>query len=726
MSKKALSDYVFTTKYANYLPEEKRRETYAEAGKRMFDMHREKFGADADPKILSAIDKAEEAFLGYRILGSQRAFQFGGPPVLKKNARLYNCSGSPCDRVDFFKECMWLLLCGCGTGFSVQKPHVALLPGIKAPTGDSTSTMVIPDTIEGWADALGSLVESYFNGSEAVSFDYTQIRPQGSPLSSGSGKAPGHKPLEQALERVRGVMDRCLAAGQTRLRPIDAFDIVMHSADAVLSGGVRRSATIALFSKDDEEMMKAKIGGFMAENPQRARANISAVLVRGETTKAQFEEMVRYAQEYGEPGFLWVDDISHMCNPCAEVGFYPYNEQGVSGWQFCNLSVVNVAACKTREDFYSACEAASLLGTLQAAYTNFDYLTEATSDITKRESLIGVSMTGIMESAWILQPEILARGADIVKEVNEGLATVLGINPAARTTTVKPEGTSSCLLQTSSGIHPHHARRYFRRAQANEMEAPLKFFEHHNPRAVDRSVWSASGTDRVVTFPVEAVDADWVAREMTALDLLAAVKMVKENWVDVGARPERAASPGVSHNVSNTVRVEQKEWDEVADFIFKNQQSFSGVTLLRASGDLDYPQAPFSEVLDEIQIVEKYGPGAIMASGLIVDGLRAFKDDLWVACDSAELGRLGIGILKDLLTNDQDDWLRRATQFAERYFSGDVREMCYCLKHVHNCKLWEDLVREMVPVDYSQMIEIENGTDFNSISACAGNSCEIL
>ncbi|HPB10348.1 MAG TPA: hypothetical protein PLT74_03740, partial [Kiritimatiellia bacterium] len=682
MSIEALKNYVFTSKYSRYIPEKMRRETFPEAVERVIDMHRRHFAAKGID-VEDLLQVCEQAMKRRMVLGSQRAMQFGGEPILRKHARIYNCTTSYCDRPRFFQEALWLLLCGCGVGFSVQTHHIAKLPGIAKP-GGANATFTVLDTIEGWADALGVLLSSYFSTRQpfpeyagaTVQFDYTQIRPKGRPISSGMGRAPGPEPLRRSLEMIRGLLDKRLAEGHTRLRSVDAYDILMHASDAVLSGGVRRSATICLFSPEDEGMATAKTGNWFTENPQRARSNNSAVLLRNQTPREQFTKLMKSVKEFGEPGFVWTDHLDMTFNPCGEIGLYPQID-GMSGFAFCNLCEINMGIVDDKEKFRTACQAAAILGTLQADYTDFGYLGEASTRIAKREALLGISMTGMMEHPAVSFDAGLQREmATFILEVNAQVAKRIGINPAARATCVKPAGTTSSILGTSSGIHPHHAKRYFRRAQANEDELLVDFFRAQNPKAVEKSVWNPNGTDVVLTFCVQASPDSLTKRDVDAVELLRKVKLTKENWIDAGKRPELCVQPWLSHNVSNTISVKDGEWESVESFIFEHRHAFAGVSLLPDGGDLDYPQAPFCEVLGSDEIVAIYGVGALFASGLIVDGLQAFDDNLWAACDCV-LGRgenLEMPTAKiypkrvyeaiEGVREAKLDWLRRAHKFA--------------------------------------------------------------
>lgn len=744
MSTKHLQDYVFNARYARWDGERNRRETWEESVDRVFAMHRRRYAACG---VEDDIALAEAAMRDKLVLGSQRALQFGGKPIEDKHARLYNCTASYCDRPRFFQEAFWLLLCGCGVGFSVQRHHIARLPEISRPTGQRV-VIAVDDSIEGWADSLGSLLASYFiqpyseDERNVVEFDYSAVRPKGAPLASGSGTAPGPGPLRRSLECIRAVLDmRTIVAGsRAKLRPIDCYDIVMHAADAVLSGGVRRSATICLFSPEDEEMASAKTGDWFTRNPQRGRSNNSALLLRDRTDRARFQSLMTKVREFGEPGFVWADSTEIVYNPCVEIGLYPVDvESGKTGWGFCNLTEINLKACVTSDDFARAARASAILGTLQAGYTDFPYLGEITERIVRREALLGCSMTGMMDNPAIAFDSALQRRmARLILDVNAEVASRIGISPAARATCVKPAGTSSCVLGTSSGIHPHHARRYFRRVQANVSEPSMARFKELNPQAVEQSVWNPNGTDQVITFCIEAPESALTRDRLDATRLLEYVKLTQENWVDAGRRPERCAKEWLRHNVSNTISVRADEWDAVAGFIFDNRHAFAGVSLLPYGGDLDYPQAPFCAVWSAEEIVAEYGPGAIMASGLIVDGLHAFANDLWAACACA----LGIGERLETPTPPGDsaeelaryqdkvkswlgkkDWVRRAAKFAHNYFRDDIREMTHCLKRVHNCKLWEDLTRAYRAVNYHA---VDGEARIEETVACAGGSCEII
>ena len=731
-----LQNYTFVSKYARWLEHKQRRETWKEAVNRVRDMMHEQY---KDYGIQNEIDWVYDMMLKKKVLGSQRALQFGGKPMLKKHARGYNCTSSYCDRLRFFQECLWLMLCGCGTGYSVQKHHVDKLPKFATNFENYVKKPVvkysIADTIEGWADALGQLIQSYFDSNlPRVQFDFSQIRPAGSPLSSGIGKAPGPDGLRKALEKIDELLLKCLENNQTKLKTIDCYDIVCHSADAVLSGGVRRSATNAIFGLDDKDMMEAKTGNWWDKNPQRGRSNNSVILLRDEITKDTFKDIIECTRQFGEPGFVFADDKEALFNPCYEIQFYAYDSKGNSGWQVCTLSSINCATVQSVDDYLERAKAAAILGTLQAGYTNFDYLGPTSEEIIRREALLGVSMTGIMEKYEIvLNPVNQKAAAKIVKETNKKLANKIGINQAARTTCLKPEGNASCVLGTCSGIHPHHAKRYIRRVQANKQEQVYNYFKQVNPQACEESVWSNTGTDDVIAFPVEVPDGAKTKNQVPALDLLNIVKSTQLNWVNTGRNKDLCVKPWLSHNVSNTITVQDDEWDEVGLYLYKNKKHFCAVSLLPESGDKDYPQAPFVTVHTSREIVREYGDASIWCSGLIELAIRAYKTDVWKACsdilknDYVEtINSVSITDPKSLRNRaDRIELYHKARRFADKYFESDYKRLTYCLKDVYNWKMYCDLTRTFKAVDYIKMIEHEDNTAPEQEISCAGGACLI-
>jgi ribonucleoside-triphosphate reductase (thioredoxin) len=726
-----LQNYTFVSKYARWLEDKQRRETWKEAVERVKNMMHTMY---ADKNISDDINWAYDMMYKKKVLGSQRGLQFGGEPIMKRHSKIYNCTSSYCDRLRFFQECFWLLLCGSGTGFSVQQHHVSKLPplSLKPKSKDKGVKYVIEDSIEGWADALGVLLSSYFTKpaepkfkqyqDEYVIFDYSEIRPQGATLSSGVGKAPGFEPLQKGLEKIRVLLDRCVKNNQKKLRPVDAYDIVMHSSDAVLSGGVRRSASLALFSAEDEEMAKAKTGNWFIDNPQRARSNNSALLLKDDTSFEQFASLMESVKEFGEPGFIWSDSTEMTFNPCVEVGMWPVDETtGESGWQGCNLSTINCSSIEDENDFYDRCKAAAIIGTLQAGFTKLDYLGDTSCRIFERESLLGVSLTGIMEKHdLVLSEKVLRQGAKIAVDTNKEMAKKIGINQAARVTCLKPEGTSSSMLGTSSGIHPHHAKRYIRHVQANVLEAPYQHFRSYNPQACEKSRWSANNTDEVVKFPIEVPDGSKLKNQLPAIEMLTIVKDTQKNWVNSGKNKNLCTQDFLSHNVSNTVTVKPDEWESVTKYIYDNRKFFAGISLIPQSGDKDYPQAPFTTVYSSREIVKEYGDAALWCSGLIELALNFFDNNVWAACDYASMNQA-----KDVDSSEKLLFVTKMKNFAGKYFDGDIKRLTYCMKDVYNWKIYCDLLNTFNKVDYTQLLETEDNTVGIEEISCAGGACLI-
>lgn len=768
MSLKALSEYTFMSRYARFNAREKRRETWEEAVSRVFDMHRKKYAKqiEENPELEQLIVFAQSMQTKKRVLAAQRSLQFAGDPIFKHELKMFNCLFSHIDRSRVFQEIMYSLLCGCGVGFSVQKQHVSNLPTIKYSLPIESKSYLIEDSIEGWADAVGVLMDSYFQNDPEFSeyhgchieFDYSKIRPEGT-LIANQFKAPGPNGLKSSLQKIENViLSRVNSTNfssdifANKLRPIDAYDIIMHVSDAVLSGGVRRSATLCLFSHDDDEMLNAKIGDWFITNPQRGRSNNSAALLKGHVSREEFAKLMNSTKQFGEPGFIWVDDLDIGYNPCVEIGMYPKTRDSRSGFQGCNLTEINGKYCDSREKFLKACEASAIIGTLQAGYTNFKYLSKESKEIFDEEALLGCSITGMMDNPDILFDDKLQKeAAEFILATNEKVAKMLGINPCARATCIKPAGSTSCVLGTASGIHPHHAKRYIRRVQANKSEFCLKETERINPAAVEESVWSVNKTDKVISFLCEVPAGAIIKNQLKAVELLEKVKLTQQNWVNYGTRIERCVNPKSRHNVSNTITVKPDEWIDVENFIFDNQLWFAGISLLAASGDLDYAQAPFATVMTPNELVKEYGDASVFASGLIVDGLACFDSNLWRACDTA-LGYgedLSVGpepavypssrSYKDLaeyFTKKEEsdkwlnkcDWVRRAKQFAERYFEGDLRRCTYCLKHVSLWKTWCDLKREYNEIDWAAAKEETEhyiNADTLGAQACSNGQCEI-
>lgn len=1192
----------FYESYSRYNPFLERHETWNESVDRVMTMHRDFYKDRMNDELSKLIDKVETAYKNQYVLGSQRSLQFGGEQILKNHFKLYNCCGGIIDRPEAFGEAFYILLTGCGVGFSIQKQHIEKLPKIVSRT-KSPKTYVVEDSIEGWASALDVLMSSYFeNGGKhpeyknrRVYFDLSSIRPKGAMISGGF-KAPGPEPLRLALDKIEYLLQGLVIKNkEASLRPIHVFDILMHTADSVLAGGVRRclpewyevkttvgwkkikdvipevdsivvpegifkivdkfeqgvqqlykieteqgchfstgnhrwlvqnndtkqiewvkaidlskgkysllkpklstirqkeisvnidlnlynlinvnavsldieentydievnqihmfeaknpkdglssishnSAVICLFSLDDEEMMKAKTGNWFIENPQRARANISASILRNEVQLNDFRQIMENVKEFGEPGFYFADDHDFVTNPCitsdslintseglkyvkdlidipfnavvngeeykskgffktgtknvyevktkngfslkatedhkflvnndgneewielkdlqntdklvinrndsyipdfnsqefqygylvgieislnkkefvennkqelfyickdinrdylfnldneefnnidniitlltkkyvntymnymkilnksileenddflcgivqgiinsseiyfygtvfnednlkivlnnehttkliqlilnkqgivslressslsiskdnlhrlsmivkfsdenrqsefleilngfalerenytsglqsityygeedvydctvedvhrfeanglivhncVEIGFKPITNSGDTGWQLCNLCEINGAKCNNEEDFLYACEMAAILGTLQAGYTNFKFVGKETKEIVEREALLGCSITGFMNNPKILFDEnILKKGANLIKKTNKKIAKLININPAARTTCVKPAGSTSVLLQTVSGIHPEHSPLYIRNVQINKENQLAKIFLETNPHMIEESAWSVNKTDYIISFPIISPENSLFKDDIIGIKHLELVKKVFKYWVEEGTDKHLCTDIRLRHNVSNTIIVD--DWEALTNYIFENKDSFSGISFLPMSGDRDYYQAPFTSIHTEHEIIKKYGRGAMFASGLIVEANKAFNN-LWIACMTAK--GIGENISMDSHENSlKRDWVRRFNNYSNNYFDGDNVKTEHCLKDIFLLHKWEKIQKSYTPFDWNSKLTKPEYVDINTLAAiaCAGGACEI-
>lgn len=572
---KVLSDIVVFSKYARYIPEIGRRETWEEIVERNMAMHIRKFPALKD-EIREVYNKY---VIPKKVLPSMRSLQFGGRPIEISPNRIFNCCFLNIDHSDAFSELMFLLLGGTGVGYSVQKQHVSKLPVVVGPK-KRARRYVIGDSIEGWADSVKVLVESYFNNREKVTFDFSDIREKGAKLITSGGKAPGPQPLKDCLHNLTKVLDGNLGR---KLSPINVHDMCCYIADAVLAGGIRRAALISLFSRDDETMLTSKAGAWWELNPQRGRANNSVVLPRGEVTKEEFDHIWKRveASGAGEPGVYWTNNTDWGTNPCCEIALRPFTA--------CNLTEVNVSDIESQEDLDGRCSAGSFIGTLQAAYTDFHYLRPIWKESAEEDALVGVGMTGI-GSGEILKYN-LAQAADVAKDTNERVAKVLGINPAKRVTTIKPSGTSSLVLGTSSGVHAWHNDYYLRRMRVGKDEAIYGYLKKSFPALVEDDV-SRPQHQAVISIP-QAAPEGAIVRTESFMDLLERVKKFNLEWVREGHREGDNAN-----NVSCTISLKQDEWKECGEWMWDNRSSYNGISVLPYDGGT-YPQAPFTDITQE-------------------------------------------------------------------------------------------------------------------------------
>jgi len=573
ISNQILSEITVYMKYAKYLPELNRRETWEELVTRNKEMHVKKY-----PKLREEIESAYQFVYNKKVLPSMRSLQFGGKPIEISPNRIYNCAYFPIDDYRAFAEAMFLLLGGTGVGYSVQKHHVDALPEIRKPNPKRTRRYLIADSIEGWADAVKVLVKSYFEGGSTYSFDFSDIRAKGVRLVTSGGKAPGPQPLKECLIKLQGILDA--KEDGDKLFPIEVHDMVCHIADAVLAGGIRRAALISLFNADDEEMIACKSGNWWETNPQRGRANNSAVLIRHKVTKEFFMDLWKRVElsNAGEPGIYLSNDKDWGTNPCCEIALRPF--------QFCNLCEVNASDLESQDDLMARVRAAAFIGTLQAGYTDFHYLRPIWKRTTEKDALIGVSMTGI-GSGVVLGYDMKA-AAKAVKEENQRVAELIGINRSARTTTVKPAGTTSLALGTSSGIHAWHNDYYMRRIRVGKNEAIYTYLAEHHPELVEDEYFRPHDT-AVISIPQKAPEGA-ILRTESPFALLDRIKKVHLEWVKPGHR-----SGNNTHNVSATVSLKSDEWELAGEWMWTNRDHYNGLSVLPYDGGT-YTQAPFEDI----------------------------------------------------------------------------------------------------------------------------------
>lgn len=620
-----MSNVVHYLKYAKYVEETKGRESWIENVNRTKEMHQRKY-----PQLAEEINSVFNQFVMHKqVLASMRSMQFSGLPIELNESRGYNCSFLHMDSWKSFREVMFLLIGGVGVGYSVQYRHVSKLPSIRKPVG--SKKYLIADDMIGWANAIEVLTKAYFDGGMLPRFDFRQIRKKGAPLKTSGGKAPGPEPLKRCLDKIQALLDS-KDNGQ-KLTPIEVHDINCFIADAVLSGGIREAAMIALFSIEDHEMARCKsnfkvkileeqqlsensyqvvieTNGWMAPKshnlyldkdqfnaaktkgtlpwylfePQRGRSNNSAIFINGVHTELDFRRIWKMSEESGagEPAIIFTNDPELGTNPCAEIALH--------SMQMCNLTEINASSCKTQEELESRVRAAAFIGTVQAGYTDFHYLRNGWKEITEREALLGVSMTGI--ASLDLSKFDFKRAAEVAIEENRRVAKLMGIKPAARVTCVKPAGTTSLIMCTSSGIHAWFAKWYIRRLRVTKTAPLYAYLMGVVPALMEDSVLDPANT-AYLCIPIKAPDGALVAEQETALQFLERVKKVTLDWIKPGHVEGKN-----THNVSATCYVRPNEWDQVGNWMWEHRDIFHGLAVLPFDGGT-YVQAPHETITEE-------------------------------------------------------------------------------------------------------------------------------
>ena len=608
-----LSELTVYMKYSKYVPELNRRETWTELVDRNKEMHQEKF-----PQLKDEIENAYKLVYDKKVLPSMRSLQFAGRPIELNNSRIFNCSFLPIDDMRAFSEIMFLLLSGCGVGYSVQTHHVDKLPEITIPV--KTKRYLVGDSIEGWADAVRMLCKAYFTGGALPIFDFRDIRPKGAQLITVGGKAPGPEPLKEVLFQLQKIFDR--KKNGEKLTSLEAHDMACHIADAVLSGGIRRAALISLFDLDDEDMLTCKFGEWWEQNPQRGRANNSAMILRHKITEEEFFKLWKKIElsNSGEPGIYLSNDKEWGTNPCCEIALRPF--------QFCNLCEVNVSNVESQEDLNERVRVGAFIGTLQAAYTDFHYLRDIWRKTTEKDALLGVGMTGIGSGA-VLNYD-LKKAADLAKEENARVAEVIGINKAARVTTVKPSGTSSLVLGTSSGVHAWHNNYYIRTIRVGKNEAIYTHLAINHPELVEDDFFKPT-IQAVISVPQSAPEGS-IIRTEDVMDMLERVKKFNIEWVKKGHR--KGAN---TNNVSATVSIKEDEWEKVGRWMWENKETFNGLSVLPYFGG-SYTQAPFQDCTKEqFDEMVKHLHGVDLSKVIEFDDNTALMDQAACSGNSCEI-----------------------------------------------------------------------------------------
>jgi ribonucleoside-diphosphate reductase alpha chain len=581
LNQRILSNIIIHMKYARYLPEFQRRELWPEICARYGEMLIERYPHMADD-ILSNL----ELVVQKKVLPSMRAMQFAGPAIARNNSRIYNCAYLPVDDIRAFSEALFLLLGGTGVGFSVQLHHIESMPPIRK--AEKLKRFLVADSLEGWADSVKVLLKGYFGESEYLpDFDYSDIRPKGARLVTAGGKAPGPEPLKICIAHLSAILDR--KKNGEKLTSLECHDMMCHIANAVLAGGIRRSAMISLFSYEDEEMLTCKFGKWWELNEQRGRANNSVVLPRDTTTRDQFFSLWKKIQlsGSGEPGFYFTNNVDWGTNPCCEIALKPF--------QFCNLCEVNVSDVEDQEDLNRRARVAAFFGTLQAGFTNFHYLREIWKTTTEYEALIGVGMTGIA-SGRVLDLD-LKEAAEEVKRTNLHVSARIGIQFAARCTTIKPSGTSSIVLGTSSGIHAWHGDYYLRRVRIGKNEALYHYLVQQHPELLEDDMLNSK--QAIIRIPQKAPGGS-ILREEHVMDLLNRIRRFNAEWVRSGNRNGANAN-----NVSATVSIRDSDWQAVGEWMWENKASYNGLSVLPYDNG-SYSQAPFEDITkEEFERLEK-------------------------------------------------------------------------------------------------------------------------
>lgn len=581
MFKNSAAEFVYYRTYARWLDQEGRRETWEETVDRVVDFLKAERGDKVPAKVFR---KIKEGMLAFDIMPSMRLVWAAGDAARQDNTTLYNCSFIPVDSIASFAECLHILCCGTGVGFSVEQRYVDKLPAIKPMDMTSIPEVVsIADTKEGWADSIKTLLTKLFDGHD-VQFDYSGIRPKGARLKTMGGRASGPEPLIL----LHGFMREVFSASQGRkLTPLQCHDVMNKIAEIVVVGGVRRSSQISLSDLNDEEMRTAKVWPFPLH---RAMANNSAVYYEKPSAVEFLNEWATLAASgTGERGISNLGSAQKMAPKRRDgskiQGFNPCHEIALRGLQFCNLSSVIVRPDDDLADLMDKVETATWIGVIQSTFTNFPYLRPEWKENCDEERLLGVSLSGQMDNVETLTPD--AFKALKAKAVKTGIkaAKTLGINVPTSITCVKPEGTSSQVVYSGSGLHTWYSEYFIRRYRISAHD-PLRrmLVDQGVEMKPENGQTEETANTYVLSFPMKAPDGAITKDMMSAIQQLEWYKRVQQNWCE--------------HNASCTIYVKDHEWFEVGNWVYTNWDMVNGLSFLPADGG-KYQQAPLEEITQD-------------------------------------------------------------------------------------------------------------------------------
>jgi len=596
--KNQLGEFVYYRSYSRWIDGEGRRETWIETVDRYLGFMKGKMG-----KLIkdSEYKELREAILSQEVMPSMRLLQFSGTAAEKTNVCAYNCSFIAPSCIQDFAEIMYISMCGTGVGFSVESQNIQALPQIKFQAGKKLATFVVPDSKEGWADALAFGMRTWFEGND-VDFDYSQVRPAGARLKVMGGKASGPEPLIRLLTLVR---KKILTRQGRRLTNLDAHDIICSIGDCVVSGGVRRSALISLSDLDDDAIRDAKKGQFFLTEPQRSIANNSAVYLQKPNSTEFFDEWIALMKSgSGERGIFNRGSLAKtlperrlktLGGYIGNLGTNPCGEIILQSKQFCNLSEVVARSEDDEKNLLRKIRLATLLGTYQSNLTNFGYLSKEWKENCEKERLLGVSITGQWDCPVVRNEKVLEKLKKEAIKTNDSLAKRFKINPSTCITCVKPSGTVSQTVDCASGMHPRYSPFYIRRVRISGTDSLFKMLKDQGfPYQPEVGQSKDNATTYVLEFPIKAPKGSVYKDDLTAIEQLEFWKMVKLSYTE--------------HNPSVTIYVGENEWIGVANWLYSNWAIIGGLSFLPRS-DHVYQLAPYEEIDEKRynEMVKKMG-----------------------------------------------------------------------------------------------------------------------